>query len=292
MTGDKIYFLGRVIERTARGYSVEANPKYIRNVMNVHGLEEAKPVMTPSVKRTPTTESLVELEGERRTMYRTVVGKLLYMCQERTDIMYSVKDTARKITCPTESDEINLKRIVRYLKGAPSAKSFIEIITPSKFVNVYTDSDWAGQATTCKSTSGGVVQWRNATLTAWSRTQRTVSLSSAEAELYALTTGELGHEVILMNHVDSQSAKAWASKRGLGRMKHVMLKYMYVQDVVDKKLTNLAYISTKQERLCDDRIETRLKQNTEVKMQREKKSSSSDEEEMRTRRQVKKNKIK
>ena len=181
-TGDKNYFLGRVIERTARGYSVEANPKYIRNVVNVLGLEEAKPVMTPSVKRTPTTELLVELEGERRAMYRTVVGKLLYMCQERADVMYSVKETARKITCPTESDEMNLKRIVRYLKGAPSAKSLIEIITPSKFVNVYTDSDWAGQATTCKSTSGGVVQWGNATLTAWSRTQQTVSLSSAEAE--------------------------------------------------------------------------------------------------------------
>ena len=97
----------------------------------------------------------------------------------------------------------------------------------------------------------------NATLTAWSRTQQTVSLSSAEAELYALTIGiaegmvtkhllqELGHEVILMNHVDSQSAKAWASRRGLGRMKHVMLKYMFVQDVVEKKLTNLAYINTK-----------------------------------------------
>ena len=91
-TGDKIYFLGRVIERTARGYSVEANPKYMGNVINV--------------------------------------------CQERTDVMYSVKETARKITCPTESDEMNLKRIVRYLKGAPSAKSLIEIITPSKFVTL------------------------------------------------------------------------------------------------------------------------------------------------------------
>ena len=29
-------------------------------------------------------------------------------------------------------------------------------------------------------------------------------------------------------------------------MKHVMLKYMYVQDAVEKKLTNLAYINTKQ----------------------------------------------
>ena len=142
-------------------------------------------------------------------------------------------------------------------------------------------------------------------------------MSSAEAELYALTTGvaegmvtkhllqELGHEVILMNHVDSQSAKALASKKGLGRMKHVMLKYMYVQDVVEKKLTNLAYVSTKQNKadlmtkchtseaqLRDDRIETRLKQNNEVKMQREKKSISSDEEEIRTRRQVKNSEIK
>ena len=59
------------------------------------------------------------------------------------------------------------------------------------------------------------MQWVSATPTAGSRTQQTVSLSSAEAELCALTTGiaegmvtkhllhELGHEVILMNHVDS-----------------------------------------------------------------------------------------
>ena len=68
-------------------------------------------------------------------------------------------------------------------------------------------------------------------------------------------------------------------------MKHVMLKYMYVQDVVEKKLTNLAYINTKQNKAdlmtkCHKsevhkrgcamiRIETRLKQNQEVKEQRE-----------------------
>ena len=124
-----------------------------------------------------------------------------------------------------------------------------------------------------------------------------MSLSSAEEELHALTTGiaegmvtkhflqELGHEVTLMNHVDSQSAKAWASRRGLERMKHVMLnEHMFVQDVVQKKLTSLAYSNTKMNeaellrkchtteahmrgcakqglRLSGDEEKTRLKQN-------------------------------
>ena len=151
---------------------------------------------------------------------------------------------------------MNVKRIARYLKGVASAKCLIEINRFPPFVNVYTDSDLAGQSQTCKSTSRGVTQWDGTTLSAWSRTQPAVSLSSAEAKLYALATGifegmvtkhllkELGYEVTLVNLVDSQSAKAWASKRSLGRMKHVLLKYMFVQDVVEKKQTTLAYVNT------------------------------------------------
>ena len=85
------------------------------------------------------------------------VGKLLYMCQERADVRYSVKETVRKITCPAESDEMNVKRIARYLKRCPERKVFDRdqhIFPP--FVNVHTDSEWAGQHQTCKSTSGGV----------------------------------------------------------------------------------------------------------------------------------------
>ena len=70
---DQIFFLGRVIVRTARGYSVEANPKYIRDVIAVLGLEDSTPVATSSVKTTPTTESLVELENVKRAVYRTAV---------------------------------------------------------------------------------------------------------------------------------------------------------------------------------------------------------------------------
>ena len=110
---DQIFFFGRVIARTARGYSVEATPKYIRDEIAVLGLEDSRPVATSSIKRTPTTESLVKLENEKRAGYKTALGKLLYMCQERADIMYSVKETARKIPRPAASDETNMKRIAR-----------------------------------------------------------------------------------------------------------------------------------------------------------------------------------
>ena len=61
-------------------------PQCNHDVTKLVGLEEAKPVNTPSVERTPTTESLVE---ERRAVYRTAVGKMLYMCQERAAVMFS-----------------------------------------------------------------------------------------------------------------------------------------------------------------------------------------------------------
>ena len=58
-------------------------------------------------------------------------------------------------------------------------------------------------------------------------------------------SSELGHEVILANHVDSQAAKARASKQGLGRVKHVVVRCMFAQDVANKKHTTLAHVNTK-----------------------------------------------
>ena len=78
-----------------------------------------------------------------------------------------------------------------------------------------------------------------------------MSLSSAEAELYALTIGtgegmvtrhllkELGYEVTLVNHVDSQPAQARASERGLRRMKRAHVRAR------EKKQTTLVHVNTK-----------------------------------------------
>ena len=50
----------------------------------------------------------------------------------------------------------------------------------------YTDSDWAGCTKTAKSTSGGIVTLGKHVIKSYSRQQKTVALSSAEAELHAM----------------------------------------------------------------------------------------------------------
>ena len=62
-----------------------------------------------------------------------------------------------------------------------------------KMIVGFSDSDWAGCRVTGKSTSGGALGIGSHLIKAWSRTQNNVTLSSAEAELYAMVkcTAEL-----------------------------------------------------------------------------------------------------
>ena len=176
------------------------------------------------------------------------------MCQERADVTYSVKNSKKNYVSNRERRDES-EAYCEILESRSECKEpDRNHCTFEVRERVYRQR--LGRA----SNNVQEHKWRSCAVVKckWSRTQHTESLSSAEADFFALTTGvgegmvtkhllqELGHEVILMNHVDSQSAKVSAYKRELGRMKHVMLKYMYVQEVVEKSLTHLAYISTKQ----------------------------------------------
>ena len=83
-------------------------------------------------------------------------------------------------------------------------------------------------------------------LRAWSSTQSAIALSSAEAELYALldatlrgkgvsnTASEVGTVLPEPLHVftDSSAAKSFISKRGLGGMRHLDLRNLWLQQEV------------------------------------------------------------
>ena len=122
-------------------------------------------------------------------------------------------------------------------------------------IDIYTDSDWAGCKSTCRSTSGGIVRWGKHCLKSWSSTQATVALSSADAELYALIKGaaqalgimtmllDLGSEANATIHADASAAIGIVRRTGLGKLRHLNVRYLWLQDHLkgdNLKLTKVA----------------------------------------------------
>ena len=127
-----------------------------------------------------------ELVGSEATRFRAVAAGANYLSADRPDIQYSVKEVCRRMAKPVEGDWQKLTRLGRYLKGAPRCVLEYRWQVANGPSVGYTDSDWAGDRKTGKSTSGGIIMLGSHLIKSWSRTQDAVTLSSAEAELVAL----------------------------------------------------------------------------------------------------------
>ena len=176
------------------------------------------------------------------SLYRAITASLNYLAQDRADIQYACKEASRRMARPRQCDLPALKRIGRYLKGAPRYIQMFAWQALPEVVDTFTDSDWAGCKITCRSTSGGVMMWGAHCLKSWASTQATVALSSAEAELYALTKGAsqaLGMMTLLEDfglktratlHTDASAAIGIVRRAGLGKLRHLNVRYLRLQD--------------------------------------------------------------
>ena len=185
----------------------------------------------------------VLLNDREATRYRALSARLNYLAQDRPDLLYAVKEVARRMSTPTCGDWTLMKRVGRYLIGAPRAIQHFPWQQLQASIDTFVDSDWAGCKSSCRSTSGGVTKIGWHTIRAWSTTQATVAMSSAEAELYALTKGaantlgfiellkDLGQEVDATVHTDASATLGIVQRQGLGKL-HVRVQYLWVQDRV------------------------------------------------------------
>ncbi|XP_055622886.1 uncharacterized protein LOC129766386 [Toxorhynchites rutilus septentrionalis] len=136
---------------------------------------------------------------EDGTKYRSVVGALLYIAVcARPDIATSVGILGRKFSAPTEADWTAAKRVVRYLKGTKKWKLQLGGKNAEALV-AFSDSDWAGDKSTRKSTTGYVVYYAGGAVCWVSRRQSCVTLSTMEAEYVALA--ETCQEVIWLRRL-------------------------------------------------------------------------------------------
>ena len=90
---------------------------------------------------------------------------------------------------PRVGDDVRMKRVIRYLKAHPRCRLIFVYQEMPKQVTVLSDSDWAGDQATRRSTSGVMIFHGAHLLPFASRLQKTVALSSGEAELDAQVMG-------------------------------------------------------------------------------------------------------
>ncbi|RVW63069.1 Retrovirus-related Pol polyprotein from transposon RE1 [Vitis vinifera] len=182
MMGELNFFLGLQIKQLKEGTFIN-QAKYIRDLLKRFNMEEAKTMKTPM-------SSSIKLDMDEKgklvnsTMYRGMIGSLLYLTASRPDIMYSVCLCARFQSCPKESHLSAVKQILRYLKGTMDISLWYPKGDNFELIG-YSDADFAGCKVERKSTSGtchflghSLVSWHN-------KKQNSVALSMAEAEYIA-----------------------------------------------------------------------------------------------------------
>jgi len=156
------------------------------------------------------------------------------------------------LEAPTAADLAALKRLVRYLLG--TRNFVIELKKADHYddgvvnLDVYTDSDWADDPITRRSRSSSHVEADGVHMFDNSTRQGILAKSSCEAEWYGGSKGVsdafglktlfewLGYEVRMRWHCDSSSARALSKKLGVGRVKHIAIHTLWLQELVARKI--------------------------------------------------------
>jgi len=242
-----VFLLNRPIEWTAEGMTYEADQRHVEIILRDLGLQ-GKNRHTPFPYERVGAEEVCnptpEVSGEEATMFRSVVARANYLSQDRSDIRYAVKELSRAMSAPRVGDINRLKRFGRYLSHHPRLQQYLKPQGKTKYLDVWVDTDFAGCLKTRKSTSGGVVMFGQHIIKTWSSTQTTIALSSGEAEYYGMVKGaavamgiksmfaDLGVEVKIRVRTDASAAKGIASRRGLGKVRHIEVNQLWLQEKV------------------------------------------------------------
>jgi hypothetical protein len=118
MIGELTFFLGFQVKQMREGIFI-SQEKYTKNLLKRFKMDECKLIKIPM----PSNGHLyLDEEGKLvdQTLYRSMIGSLLYLTASRPDIMFSVCMCARFQASPKEAQLVAVKRILRYLKHTPS----------------------------------------------------------------------------------------------------------------------------------------------------------------------------
>ena len=265
--GDKkeMRILNRIVEWTDQGICYEGDQRHVEICLKELKLgEESRTAATPSDRSTQLKTETKPLEPCGATQYRALTARTNYLGQDRSDIQFAVKELSKDMATPDEQSWIKLKRLVRYLKGYPRCQILFEYQQKAGEITAWSDSDFAGCEKSRKSTSAGLIMLGKHMIKSWSTNQAVVALSSGEAEYYALVKaasvamgtrtlmGDLGISGLGPIEIksDASAAIGIGTRVGIGKVRHIEVTQLWVQEKVAKKEIVLIKVKS-EENLAD-----------------------------------------
>ncbi|XP_061344303.1 uncharacterized mitochondrial protein AtMg00810-like [Gastrolobium bilobum] len=188
--GPLCYFLGLEVARSAKGISV-CQHHYALDIIKDSGLSGCKPRSTPfevGLKLSASDRGLLP----HPSMYRRLIGRLIYLAITRPDICYTVNFLSQFMAAPRLPHLQAAHKLLGYIKHTIGQGIFYSSSSTVQ-LNVFCDSDWASCIDSRRSISGFCVFIGDSVISWKSKKQNTVSRSSTEAEYrsMALVTCEL-----------------------------------------------------------------------------------------------------
>ena len=113
--GKMHYFLGLEVVQSVDGIFV-SHKKYVPEIVDRFKMKNCNPVDTP-VDFCSKVNKVGRGDMVDSTLYRQIVGSLMYFNATRSDIMYVVSLIRRYMESPTEIHLLDAKRILRSLQG-------------------------------------------------------------------------------------------------------------------------------------------------------------------------------
>ena len=264
--GDEITFLKFMDESNML---IESHPKHIEHVLDLLNIRRHfQPKKTPAHPELDANDVTHELDAEQAGIYRSAVGTLLYIAPDFPDCQFTIRALAQWMAKPTVHAFNCLKYFAGYLLGCtnhclqltfrPQHGSY-NYYGDLMVLEVFCDSDWASNKRTRKSVSSCCMMLHGCLLHSSSRTQRTIALSSGEAETYAATSG--GCDAVLLREcllflfpsgelevrlfIDSSACRSILQRQGVGKVRHLSTRCLWMQQFCKRGVFSVHPIGTK-----------------------------------------------
>ena len=176
-------YLGVQFDKVPTGLHMHQT-EYALSILSLFNMDTCKPAYTP-LPEGLVLSKVADSPPVDATLYRMLVGKLLYLTKTRPDIAHAVSVVSRFMQEPLETHLQAAKHILRYVRRYPDVGLFFKQ-GEENYLHGYTDADY-GQDIDDRISVGAYIFFIGNSPVSWnSKKQSSTSRSSCESEYRAL----------------------------------------------------------------------------------------------------------